>query len=96
MPVVVAVLNWEVENRREGFEYAVSEFVAPWHSAHTVCDLHGGALASASTEEDNSFIAERFLAASAGYVQSPRSNAKFQEFQPTYTQCTILHKFKKF
>ena len=70
--LAVTVLSWQVENRRDGFEYAVSEFVAPWHSAQTVCDLHGGALASASTEEDNSFIAERFLGASSGYMQSPR------------------------
>ena len=58
-------LEWYPENRRDGREYAASDWMLSWLEAETICTAYSGTLASASTEDENTYLADRFTDPSA-------------------------------
>ena len=60
MYILPAVLTWLVENAHEGKDYAVSDFLTTWQGADSACTANDAKLASAATEDEDSFLRERF------------------------------------
>ena len=58
--ILPAVLTWLVENAHEGKDYAVSDFLTTWQGADSSSTANDAKLASAATEDEDSFLRERF------------------------------------